>query len=118
MIHYYGRAPPEEREENDVNGDDKDGLNNPSKVHTDTGILTLISCAEEPGLQVENRADGSFIEVEKLAEVRRDMFVIMGRKIELFAKNQPSMYNATVHRVMLPYNIERYSMLYFVDVPQ
>jgi len=120
MIHYFSRKPPEERDEGDVAGDDEDGMNVPSKIHTDTGILTLISCSDVPGLEVENRDNGEFLEVEKIyAETaRRDLFVIVGRKIEFFSRNQPPMFKATVHRVMLPYNIERNSMLYFVDVPQ
>jgi len=121
MIHYFPRKPPEERDEGDIAGDDDEGQNMPSKTHTDTGILTLISCSEVPGLQVENRDNGEFFEVEKIyAETaRRDLFVIVGNKIEFFAQSQePPMYKATVHRVILPYNIERNSMLYFVDVPQ
>jgi len=120
MIHYYPRPPPDERDESlqTKGADDEDGFNVPSRVHTDTGLLTLISCAEVPGLQVENRENGEFIEVEKLFDPRRDIFVIIGRKMTFFAKNEPSCFKPTVHRVMLPYNIERYSMLYFVDVPQ
>jgi len=120
MIHYYPRKPPEEREEGDKLGDDEEGQNVPSKTHTDTGLITLISCAEVPGLQVENRANGEFLEVETIyAETaRRDLFVIIGRKIELFARKEPAFFKATVHRVVLPYNIERNSMLYFVDIPQ
>ena len=87
------------------------GQNIPSKVHTDTGVMTFILCNDVPGLQVENRLLGlkgdeeevdphTFIDVEKICQARLEMFCIMGRKIELFAQHQPPAFKATIHRVV------------------
>jgi len=96
----------------------EDGFTYPSKTHTDTGILTLIICAEVPGLQVWDSVNKKWLEVEKLVTPREDLFVIMGRKCELFSTVKESPFKATTHRVALPLNTERNSLLYFVDVPQ
>eukprot|EP01129_Flabellula_baltica_P010159 TRINITY_DN4260_c0_g1_i3.p1 TRINITY_DN4260_c0_g1~~TRINITY_DN4260_c0_g1_i3.p1 ORF type:complete len:214 (-),score=57.99 TRINITY_DN4260_c0_g1_i3:330-971(-) len=39
MIHYFARLPPGERPDDDVNGDDEDGMSVPSKTHTGMSIL-------------------------------------------------------------------------------
>jgi len=93
-------------------------MNIPSKTHTDTGILTFILCSDVPGLQVENRETKEWIPVETLNIPKIDLFCIMGRKMEIFAAaNKDPIYHATVHRVGLPYNTERHSILFFADVP-
>eukprot|EP01119_Soliformovum_irregulare_P023477 TRINITY_DN8196_c0_g1_i2.p1 TRINITY_DN8196_c0_g1~~TRINITY_DN8196_c0_g1_i2.p1 ORF type:complete len:175 (-),score=35.49 TRINITY_DN8196_c0_g1_i2:26-550(-) len=88
----------------------------PSKTHTDTGILTLIICADVPGLQVWDIQSNRWIEVEKVFNPHTDMFVIMGRKMQFFSAQESSIFKATTHRVALPLNTERTSLLYFVDV--
>jgi len=118
VIHYFSRGPPGQRPPAPGYEDDEDGMNIPSKSHQDTGILTFILCSDVPGLQVENRSNGSWIPVETLNTPKKDLFCIMGRKIEIFAStNKDTLYKATVHRVGLPYNTERYSILFFADVP-
>eukprot|EP01130_Rhizamoeba_saxonica_P011855 TRINITY_DN4942_c4_g2_i1.p1 TRINITY_DN4942_c4_g2~~TRINITY_DN4942_c4_g2_i1.p1 ORF type:complete len:300 (-),score=60.86 TRINITY_DN4942_c4_g2_i1:151-1011(-) len=101
MISYYPRLPPEERDQDDPPTYDEDGLSIPSQTHTDTGLITLISCSDVPGLQVEDRRTGEWIEVEKIADPRRDLFCILGNKIELFAQRQEdTLFKRTVHRVV------------------
>jgi len=89
----------------------------PSKTHTDTGVLTLIVCASVPGLQVQDRVTEDFLEVEKLVEPREHIFCILGRKTEIFGQTTPAIFTPTVHRVCLPFGVERYSLLFFMDVP-
>jgi len=64
-------------------------------------------CSEVPGLQVENRETKEWIPVETLYTPKNDLFCIMGRKMEIFAAANKG----------LPYNKERYSILFFADVP-
>lgn len=42
--------------------------------------------------------------------------LIMGRKIELLMAKQVE-FVPTLHRVVMPRNVERISMLFFMDVP-
>jgi isopenicillin N synthase-like dioxygenase len=93
-------------------------LTYPSKTHTDTGILTLIICSDVPGLQVWDTKNDEWLEVEKIVNPMEDMFVVLGRKMQLFAQDQPSVLMPCTHRVALPLNTERSSLLYFLDVPQ
>jgi len=90
----------------------------PSNEHVDTGLLTFIICAAVPGLQVKDRESGQWIEVEKLVSPLEDMFVILGRKMELLAQETPPYFTATEHRVALPPDTERHSLLFFLDVKQ
>jgi len=89
----------------------------PSDTHTDTGLLTLIPCAQVPGLQIFDEQRKVWLEVEKMFEPG-DIFVIVGRKTTFFAQEQPPYFSPTIHRVALPANSERDSLLYFFDVPQ
>jgi isopenicillin N synthase-like dioxygenase len=86
--------------------------------YLDTGILTLIICSDVPGLQVWDLQNKEWLEVEKLVIPKEDMFVIMGRKMQFFSATTPSPFMPTTHRVALPLNTERSSLLYFQDVPQ
>jgi len=93
----------------------------PSATHCDTGFLTLIMCSTVPALQIKDRVTGDWFMPEKICTPKKDCFVIIGKKTEQFASfNNPDskMFRATVHRVMLPYNTQRNSLLYFQDVPQ
>jgi len=102
----------------DKDTDVQAGFTYPSKTHTDTGILTLIICSDVAGLQVWDIHNNKWLEVEKMVVPKEDMFVIMGRKMELFSKQSPSVFLPTTHRVALPVNTERSSLLFFQDVPQ
>lgn len=58
---------------------------------------------------------------EKICNPKQDCFVIIGKKLEQFAEfnnANSTMFRSTVHRVILPYNTQRNSLLYFQDVPQ
>lgn len=92
----------------------------PSAEHVDTGLLTFISCATVPGLQVKDRASGEWIEVEKMVTPLQDMFVIIGKKVQLLAavNTDKPYFSATEHRVALPAHTERNSLLFFLDVKQ
>eukprot|EP01124_Arcella_intermedia_P025729 TRINITY_DN4668_c0_g1_i1.p1 TRINITY_DN4668_c0_g1~~TRINITY_DN4668_c0_g1_i1.p1 ORF type:complete len:282 (+),score=71.59 TRINITY_DN4668_c0_g1_i1:40-885(+) len=116
VIHYLPRAPPGEREPCPGYEDDEDGMNIPSKSHTDTGLLTFILCSDVPGLQISGE-DNKWIPVETICTPKKELFCIMGRKIEIFGSQEDPLYKATIHRVGLPYNVERYSILFFADVP-
>jgi len=88
------------------------------KVHTDTGVLTLIMCSSVAGLQIEKRgSSGEWLEVEKTNTPGVDLFVIGGGKLHMFGRNEVERetFPPTVHRVMLPHNLQRYSLLYFLD---
>jgi len=102
LIHYFAAA--------------EDGT--PSNEHVDTGLLTLIICAQVPGLQVKDRLTEQWLEVEKMVTPGVDMFIIMGKKMELLANvhNENPLFKATFHQVALPNGTERSSLLFFLDV--
>jgi len=81
-------------------------------------LLQLIICAEVPGLQIWDAVNQNWLEVEKLVTPKEDLFVIAGRKMQLFSQQKESVFKPTTHRVALPLNTERCSLLYFVDIPQ
>eukprot|EP01127_Copromyxa_protea_P002932 TRINITY_DN12843_c0_g1_i1.p1 TRINITY_DN12843_c0_g1~~TRINITY_DN12843_c0_g1_i1.p1 ORF type:complete len:300 (+),score=54.25 TRINITY_DN12843_c0_g1_i1:116-901(+) len=129
ILHYFPVQTPEGVVEGSVPVVDEDGVNIPSAVHQDTGLFTLILCSDVQGLEVQvnqhppclygkETPEHPFFKVETIATPHQDMFCIMGRKIEIFARQRPSHYQATWHRVHLPYETERYSTLFFADVPQ
>lgn len=87
----------------------------PSEIHQDTGVMTFIMCSDVVGLQVRARGSEEWVTVERLAQAGTDMFCILGKKIEMFATDPRALkYEATWHRVILPYNVQRYSTLYFI----
>jgi len=104
--------------DNDTDKLTQEGMTYPSKTHTDTGIMTFIICAEVPGLQVWDTLNDEWLEVEKICNPKSDLFVIAGRKLPLFYQKgaQESPFKATRHRVALPLNTGRTSLLYFLDV--
>eukprot|EP01089_Gocevia_fonbrunei_P001631 TRINITY_DN11513_c0_g1_i1.p1 TRINITY_DN11513_c0_g1~~TRINITY_DN11513_c0_g1_i1.p1 ORF type:complete len:281 (-),score=49.62 TRINITY_DN11513_c0_g1_i1:8-850(-) len=108
----------EETDDKEKENSDKRKVVTPSATHTDTGLLTLISCSFVPGLQVLDRASGAFLDVEKIADPGKDLFIIMGRKITQLSTNHSGLFIPTTHRVVLPPNTERNSILYFQDVGQ
>jgi len=121
VIHYFPREPPGANEKTtnyDRNTEAGEALNVPSKEHTDTGILTFILCSRVPGLQVQNKENEEWLPVETLNTPECDLFCILGDKMPILSVSKEPKYKSTVHRVLLPYGIERYSILFFVDVPQ
>jgi len=87
----------------------------PLDEHVDTGIVTLIRVGEIPGLHVFDQLRREWLEVEKLAPLN-DMLLITGRKVELLLDKSVKL-TPTLHRVVIPKDKERYSMLFFMDVP-
>jgi len=112
VIHYY-RSKVDEESTNA-------GLRDVCDEHTDTGILTLILCSQESGLQVWDRKNGKWLEIEdelikkfKLSKDEHLVICILGEKIGMFTGSKQ--LSSTLHRVMVAPNVERYSMLYFMD---
>jgi len=106
-------------------------------------MLTFIICSDVSGLQIKDRLkeqrdkrkrkqvvvlkefeeekeqeekDEDFIEVEKIMTEGVDLFCIAGRKLSIFqADKDREIFLPTIHRVMLPGDTERFSLLYFMD---
>jgi len=90
-------------------------VHSPCDEHFDTGVLTLILVSEVPGLEILDQKSGKWLEIERLG-TPGDVVVIMGRKVEmLFAKE--ANLKPTFHRVRIPKNIVRHSILFFCDLP-
>jgi len=87
----------------------------PLDEHVDTGIVTLIRVGDVPGLHVFDQQRQEWLEIEKIAPIN-DLLLIMGRKMELLLDRSVKLV-PTLHRVVIPKNKERYSMLFFMDVP-
>jgi len=120
FIRYHPRVEPEARNASEAStptsAGDEDGQNVPSKTHTDTGLITLILCNDVPGLQVKPHQGDEFLNVEELYAPHDHLFIIIGQKMSLFALNSPSAFQPTVHKVSIPYRVQRHSLLYFVSV--
>jgi len=86
VIHYFPRPKPTEEISSTPSIYDEEGMNNPSKIHTDTGILTFILCSDVPGLQIENRQKKDFIPIETLNTPKRDLFLYIRKKNGNFCK--------------------------------
>jgi len=122
--------------------DEKQALQEACQVHTDTGILTFIICSDVSGLHVEDRTqrkpastptrpvagassaapnegEEKWLEVEKIFESGVDLFCIVGRKMHMFARGDVDRdadgFTPTIHRVHISPEIERSSLLYFMD---
>jgi len=87
-------------------------------AHRDTGILTFVVVSEVPGLQVWDRSKDTWMDVERLLWPQRAkqhlLVAMMGEKIEMFTGSK--VLKATDHRVMVPPETGRDSLLYFMDV--
>lgn len=86
------------------------------RVHTDEGLLTFVVCAQAPGLQIQDRITGQFLDVETLATPGVDLICLGGRKLRVFGQHG-QVFRPTVHRVVLPSDTERYALLYSMDTP-
>jgi len=117
VIHYY--LSQNQETSTTPTPDDKSsyGLRDVCDAHRDTGILTIIMCSQVAGLQVWDRKNNDWLQIEKLLidnfkKPDEHLAVcIMGEKISLFADS----LTATLHRVMVQPTVERYSLLYFMD---
>lgn len=123
VIHYFAREPESARSSY---GDTAIEFF-PSPPHVDTGVLTLIVCADVPGLQIADATTGEYIRAEEImgasgAAYGTRVFVIQGRKASIFsdhalASESGRQYTATLHRVALPARCERTSLLFYMDTP-
>eukprot|EP01091_Cochliopodium_minus_P000105 TRINITY_DN1013_c0_g1_i1.p1 TRINITY_DN1013_c0_g1~~TRINITY_DN1013_c0_g1_i1.p1 ORF type:complete len:305 (-),score=101.40 TRINITY_DN1013_c0_g1_i1:4-918(-) len=82
-------------------------------AHCDTGILTFFFCSSVPGLEFYDRNSESWVQIENLIKPNT-ICCFLGRKIELFGNN-PN-FKSLLHRVRVPTNTERYSIVYLLDV--
>jgi len=90
----------------------------PSATHFDTGLLTFIMCSSVPALQIQDRVTKEWFMPEKICTPGRDAFLIIGTKLKLLSSNGASKFiPPTLHRVCLPYETQRNSLLYFMDLP-
>lgn len=85
-----------------------------SEPHEDTGILTSVFLSNIQGLQVWNKKEEKYFEIEK--NVKQDTMVVMiGKKLSLFCKEQ-GFLEETLHQVVLEGDSERYSIISMLDV--
>jgi len=92
-----------------------ESMNCPCDEHYDTGIVTMILISEVPGLQVLDQSCGKWLDLEKLG-TPGDLVMIMGRKMDLL-KSENAKLKPTFHRVNIPRNVMRHSILFFMDLP-
>jgi len=106
ITHYYPRP------------DGGDPLVDICSAHKDTGILTFVVVSEVPGLQVLDRKNKNWFDIERILHPERSkqnlLVVMMGEKIHMFTGS--SVLKPTEHRVMVPPETRRDSLLYFMDV--
>ena len=106
----------EEDKEEEEEEEDEEEKRKVCGEHYDTGVMTLIRLSDVAGLEVfDEIGKEGWIEVEKEGR-EGDMVLIMGRKIELLTHKQANLH-PSFHRVVLPPNTQRYSILFFFDLP-
>lgn len=77
-------------------------------------------CSDVPALQVQDRVTKKWYMPEKYCNPKKDCFVILGLKMNRFAtfsEAESKKFLPTLHRVVLPFNTHRNSLLYFQDLP-
>jgi len=79
--------------------------------HKDTGMLTIALTSVTPGLQIWDRIRNGFVKIEEEVEPMSDLVIFPGEKLTLFSKKFP----ATVHRVIVGENVERFSCVFLLD---
>jgi len=111
LIHYY-KTPerPVKKDELEEEGDDKFCV---CELHKDTGLMTIGVCSDIQGLQMYDRKLDVWMKVEALGSAN-DLVMFIGEKVPLFSGSKR--YPAAPHRVMLPANTERSSMVFLLDV--
>lgn len=71
--------------------------------------------SEVQGLQVLDQLHNKYLNLEEVGQVG-DLVLIMGRKIE-FLLSEGAKLTPTLHKVVIPKNRERFSILFFMDLP-
>ena len=118
LIHYFKKLCDKEDEEKVLETED-DKLKNrilevPLGKHVDTGLMTLITCSDVAGLEVLDRKTNKYFYPENTFDPKKHIFVIAGRKMELFSWK--SVIKPTWHAVRIPLETERNSLLYFMEI--
>mmetsp|Transcript_51570 Transcript_51570/g.85449 ORF Transcript_51570/g.85449 Transcript_51570/m.85449 type:complete len:231 (+) Transcript_51570:378-1070(+) len=118
LIHYFNKNCEEGEEEKCALSEDEKLKNRvlevPLDKHVDTGLMTLITCSDVAGLEVLDRKTNKYFMPEQIFDSTKHIFVIAGRKMELFTWKKP--VNATWHAVKIPLQFERNSLLYFMEI--
>jgi len=86
----------------------------PLGKHVDTGVLTFILTSDVGGLQILDRKTNEYYHPEKSFKPGTHMIVIVGRKMELFSYKKK--IDPTWHQVKIPVDLERLSLLYFMEI--
>jgi len=86
----------------------------PLGKHVDTGVITLILSSDVPGLQMLDRRSNQYFFCEKAFPDPKYMFVIAGRKMEMFSWKKK--IHPTWHFVQVPTDTVRYSTMYFMEI--
>jgi len=77
--------------------------------------MTLIRISEVPGLVVFDQLHKKYMNLEELGQVG-DLVLIIGRKLELLL-HKSAKIEPTLHKVVIQKNKERFSILFFMDLP-
>merc|ERR1712130_315219 len=99
-----------------INSNSPSDVVTPCRVHTDDGFLTFIAASGVPGLQVQDKLTAEFVDVEKQFNCGDELFCISGRKLRVYGQHY-QIFTPSVHRVVLPYNTQRFSFSYHMDTP-
>jgi hypothetical protein len=81
--------------------------------HTDTGILTFITRTHRPSLEIWDRSENEYIQIEELLD-RGDIVVFVSEKVPLFSGSMD--FRPAFHRVRMPAGPVRLSIAYLLDV--
>jgi len=116
LIHYFAKNG--EKEEECKMEEDERVQNRTEEIplgkHVDTGLMTLIECSDVVGLEVLDRKSNTYYYPESMFDPKKHLFVIAGRKMELFTHKKE--VKSTWHRVRIPVENERNSLLYFMEI--
>jgi len=82
-----------------------------SSEHTDTGLITLIPCGEIPGLLVQDKKTKEWLQIEKMAGKGKFILLLGEKVVWLF-----SPLSSTRHKVEIPFDTERQSIVFLLDV--
>jgi len=117
LIHYFKQLRGENEQDKKLTEEEEIAnrtIEVPLGEHVDTGVITLILCSDISGLEMLDRRSNQYFKCENMYDAGKHMFVIAGRKLELFSTNKP--IESTWHQVKIDVNTERYSLLYFWEI--
>jgi len=114
QIHYFKERTIEEEKMTEDEKISNRTIEMPLGEHVDTGVITLIMCSDISGLEMLDRRSNQYFKCENMYEAGKHMFIIAGRKLELFSSKKQIM--STWHRVKIDIKTERYSLLYFWEI--